>query len=120
MKIRSSVYSDKFELCDPRTGEVVKEVPFTVNVSSVVALVTRRQKELAEVDNNDPEAMGKSFIALLDAIFGEDVTRELADFFKNDYLVMIADLAPVLTDEIFPVFSRYRKAAIDARKKVKK
>lgn len=120
MKIKSSVFSDKFELCDPRTGEVVKEVPFTVNVFAVVNLVTHRQKEMAEVNQNDPEAMGKSFIALLDAIFGEDVTRELLDFFKNDYMVMITDLAPVLTDEIFPVFNRYRKAAIDARKKVKK
>ena len=119
MKITSSVFSDKFELCNAK-GELVKEIPFTVNITSVAALVTQKQHALADVDQNDVAAMGKEFIELLTAIFGEQVTSELLDYYAEDYLVMITDLAPMLTENIFPVFDNYRKSIIDAKKKVKK
>ena len=119
MKITSSVFSDKFELCNAK-GELVKEIPFTVNITNVANLVTQKQHALADVDQNDVAAMGKAFIDLLTAIFGEKVTGELLDFYAEDYLVMITDIAPMLTANIFPVFDNYRKSIIAARKKVKK
>ena len=119
MKLNSSIYRDKFELCD-QNGEVVKEIPFVVNVTATAQLVTTKQREMTEVDQNDPAAMGKAFIELLEAIFGSEVVQELVDYYASDYMTMVIDLAPLLTENIFPVFNNYRRSAIEARKKVKK
>ena len=119
MKITSSVFSDKFELCNAK-GEVVKEVPFTINLTNTAQTVLQKRQDLDAVNPDDVGAMGKAFQDLLIIIFGKEVTDELVDFFQNDYLAMITELAPVLTDHIFPVFHKYRKSALDAKKKVKK
>ena len=119
MKITSSVFSDKFELCDAK-GEVVKEVPFTINLTNTAQTVLQKRQELDAVNPDDIDAMGKAFQDLLTIIFGKEIADELVAFFQNDYLAMIAELAPVLTDYIFPVFHNYRKSALDAKKKVKK
>lgn len=120
MKITNSVLRDKFELCDPKTGEVVKELPFTVNITATIQAATRKQAEMAVVDSADPEAMGKAFVGLLEAIFGAEVTNGLLEYFEDDYMQMIVDLEPVLTDVIFPAFTQYRSKAIAAKKKVKR
>lgn len=120
MKITSSVYTDKLELCDPKTGEVVKEIPFTINFTATFENVLQKRYEMSQISTDDPEAMGKSFIELLSAIFGEEVANSLLDYFKDDYLMMITDLAPYLTAEIFPVYERFTNRAAALRKKPKK
>ena len=119
MKIQSSVYRDKLELCDSN-GELVKELPFTINVTALADSVHRKQQQLAKVGQSDLETMGHAFVELLEAIFGKSITDELLEYYQKDYLVMVTDLAPVLTQELFPLFDKYRKNAINARKKVKK
>lgn len=119
MKINSSIYQDKLELCNAK-GEVEKEIPFTINVTATAMLVTQKQHALADVEQDDVTAMGKAFVDLLVAIFGEQVTNELLDYYAEDYLLMITDIAPVLTQNIFPVFDNYRKSVIAAHKKAKK
>lgn len=119
MKIQSSVYRDTLELCDSN-GELVKELPFTINVTALADTVHQKQRQLTKVDQSDMESMGRAFIELLEAIFGTPVTDELLDYYQKDYIVMITDLTPVLTQELFPLFDKYRKNAINARKKVKK
>ena len=119
MKIQSSVFHDKLELCDA-TGEVVKEIPFTINLTSSVQAVLNKREELDAVDKNDVEAMGAAFQELLGIVFGKSIADELIAYYQNDYMAMIAEMAPVLTDYIFPVFYKYRKTTLDARKKIKK
>ena len=119
MKIQSSIYRDKLELCDSN-GELVKELPFTINITALADTVLHKQRQLTKVDQSDLEALGRSFIELLEAIFGKAITDELLDYYQKDYIVMITDLAPGLTQELLPLFDKHRKNAINARKKVKK
>lgn len=119
MKVTKSSYTDKFEFCDPQ-GNVVKVIPFNINITSTCAAVTKKQHELATVDAENAEAVGKSFVELLMAIFGGQVTHELLDYYSDDYFAMVADLTPLLVENIFPLFDQYRKNILAAKKKVKK
>lgn len=119
MKVTKSVYTDKFEFCDAQ-GNVIKTIPFTINITSTCTAVTKKQHELATVNEEDVEAVGKSFVELLMAIFGGQVTHELLDYYSDDYFALVADITPTLVDDIFPLFDQYRKHILAAKKKVKK
>ena len=119
MDIKTSVIRDSLNLIDPRSNNKIITIPYEINITNIVNNVTQKQKALAMTDENDHVAMGKSFCDLVEAIFGQNVVKKLLDFYKDNYIAMVADLTPVLMEEIFPLFDEYRKLFIDSKKKMK-
>lgn len=117
-KIRTSIIRDTLELCD-RNGEVEKAIPITINAARVANDVTRLRVEMANA-KNDAEATGRAAVELFTVLFGGDATREIMDYYGDDYFTMISDLTPYIVEDIYPVFDKMREKSIEMRKKIKK
>jgi hypothetical protein len=120
MKIQSSVIRDKFEFTDT-DGNVIKEIPFTINATALNDSVAQARIKFAQASSeNDPHAMTETCVMLYETIFGKAVTDELRAFYDNDILTLMVDTAPYLVDRVFPLFDRLRVNAINLRKKAKR
>ena len=119
MKIKSSIIRDTLELTDNH-GEVVKTLPFTINVTKIAGEVQKKRIQLASTDPKDLEATGKTTVELFSLFFGEDNTKELLDFYENDYATMIADIVPYIVEYIIPSFDRVQENIIKAKKGLKR
>lgn len=119
MKITSSIIRDKFEFCDAQ-GNLIKEIPYTVNVSRVADEVTKRRLELLKAQQaQDFEQIGAAVILLFNAIFGAETTQELFDFCDGDYVVLMNDTLPVVATQILPAIDAARKQMVEVKKLIK-
>lgn len=119
MKIQSNIIRDKIELCD-HTGEVVREIPFTVNVAKIARDVTAKRKELSELPQDDVERIGYAAVELMRIIFGEEATAQLLEHYENDYFTMVTDITPLLTERIYPAFTQYGQSMMTRMKGLKR
>ena len=119
MKITSSIVRGSFEFCDA-SGNLLKEIPYIVNISRVADEVTKRRAELLKAQQAaDFEQIGAAVIQLLAAIFGEKTTKELFDFCAEDYVALMNDTLPVVATEILPAVEQARKQMIETKKLIK-
>lgn len=118
MKIQTSFIKDTIELTNNH-GEIVKTLPFSINVTKLADEVQKKRIEIAQ-HTDDYEATGRATVELFSLLFGADNTNELLDFYENDYTAMIADLAPYIVEYIFPSFDRMRENVIKAKKSLKR
>lgn len=118
MKIVSSVIAETIEI-ENEKGEIVKEIPFRLNISELGGKIAKKRLELANTDKADVEAVGKVFCELLEATFGETVLNELVDYYGTDYTAMVTDLVPIYTELVFPALDKQRDRLINSRKRIK-
>lgn len=118
MKIQTSVIKDTLELTNNH-GEIVKTLPFSINVTKLASEVQKKRLELAQ-HTDDLEATGRTTVELFALLFGADNTNELLDFYENDYATMIADIVPYVVEYIMPSFDRLRENVIKAKKSLKR
>lgn len=118
MKVQSSLIKDTIDLYQ---GNVLqKSIPFTFNATKSLQEVQRKRAEiLKKHGKSDLEGTGKAFYELLVIIFGQDVVTELDDWYKGDYLTMLNDIAPILTDTIYPVIDEMTENLVKSRKRLK-
>lgn len=120
MKIESSLIRDKFEFTD-HEGNILKEVPFTINITEAADRLTSARDELAKVAASDNTADLKSSAArLFECIFGPAVAGEILDYYADDSSAMMIDLAPYLLDRVFPQIDKVRETALEMKKRVKR
>lgn len=120
MKIVSSLISDKIEIVDAG-GNTLKEFPYQVNAAKVADEVAAKRREIAALtESKDENGIQKATVELFNAIFGTDTTNGLLEFYHNDYLTMMADIAPIVIENIFPVFDALREKAVALRKRAKR
>lgn len=119
MKVVSSLIRGKVEITDA-SGNTIKEFPYNINVAKVADQVASKRIEISKLSQSgDPESIGKAVVELFDIIFGESTTKDMLEFYENDYTTMLVDIVPVLTDEIYPAFDAARTKAIALRKHAK-
>lgn len=118
MKIQSSLIKDTIELYQ---GNVLqKSIPFTFNATASLQAVQRKRAELIKKhDAADLEGTGRTFFELLGIIFGQDVVAELDDWYKGDYMTMLNDIGPILTDVIYPTIDAMTENLVKTRKRMK-
>ena len=119
MKIKSSIIRDKLEITDA-TGEVVKEIPFVINTTRIADEVTRKRIALSKIDKTNSEALGRAVVDLIYTLFGEDTANEIFTYYDGDHIAMMADLSPVISEVIYPVFDSLRRKMVDTIKKTKR
>lgn len=118
MKIQTTLIKDSIDLYQGET--LVKSVPFTFNAQHCLQQVQRLRAEIIKTNAaGDPEGTGKAFWKLLCVVFGEDVCNQLDEWYAGDYLTMLGDLGPLLTDVIYPAVDRLTDTLVQTRKRMK-
>ena len=112
MKIQTSLIKDSIELYQGET--LVKSVPFTFNAQACLQQVQRLRADIIKRN-----ATGRAFWQLLCVVFGENVCKELDEWYEGDYMSMLADLGPILTDTIYPAVDRLTESIVQTRKRLK-
>lgn len=121
VKIQSSVLRGVFELSDA-AGNNEKRIPYNINLTKVNIQqldLMRQELSIAHKDN-DLERMGRIVSELFEEVLGEETVAELADYYQGDFVAMLADLAPFITDEVFPALDRTNKKLAAGHKGVKR
>ena len=121
VKIQSSVLRGVFELSDA-AGNNEKRIPYNINLTKVNIQqldLMRQELSIAHKDN-DLERMGRIVSELFEEVLGEETVSELADYYQGDFIAMLADLAPFITDEVFPALDRTNKKLAAGHKGVKR
>lgn len=64
--------------------------------------------------------LGQGVIDLMDVVFGKINTQKLITFYTGNYIEMIQDIMPFITDVVKPEFDRQKEESIKkARKAIK-
>lgn len=120
MKVKSSIIEDVIEIENSK-GETVLSLPFRVNLATAYEQITAKRNEYKKaLQTGNVEELGKATILLMEAVFGEDVTGKLIDYYKDDYTAMIADITPFFSDIVYPAIEAQRESMLALKKRAKR
>ena len=117
---RKSRIKETLQLCHAN-GDVAVELEIDLNVDEIAGRVNKAYEALGmaqlalQKDQNSQKAMeayGDAVIAVLDVIFGEEGTKQIAEFYEGHYSEMLLDLFPFINGEIMP---KIRAASADRK-----
>lgn len=119
---RRKQYEEEFQLIE-ENGTVVHTLKVSLDADSVVRKLSEKHVALVQALQNvqkakiEPEkgleALGNAVVDLFDAVFGEEDTKTILEFYDNRYVEMCQEVAPFITGVVIP---QIRKIA-DANKK---
>lgn len=131
MKIkRTRPFLDTLELEDED-----KQLTIAVNIhfERSAPLIRKAQVALIEAEKaiqqdkknpNNLEAYGNAVIALFAAVFGEQETGEILQFYEGQYTDMLTDILPYILYTVLPAMQLYQRQKVEqmiqARKKIKR
>lgn len=119
MKIQASIIQDTIELTNVQ-GETIKEIPYRINIAQIADRMTKLQIDLADASKQkDMETAGRLTVDMFTLVFGDEVTKELLDFYANDYTALMFDIFPIISEQVLPSIIQLRKKGLAARKKAK-
>lgn len=121
MKIYRPIIEDSLELCNA-DGEVVKEIPFTINVNQMYKTLTAKYAKLsAQVSipeaAEDKEKVMEVVKDLCLSAFGESVVSDTLDFFQDEESAY-ASLISCYVEKIYPLMIRLRNETLKEKKKL--
>ncbi len=116
---RSSVLTEDIELIN-KNNEVEKVLHIEFNADRMAREfntarngIIRAQKEVNEGKAADAyTAFGKAAIEMFKVVFGEENTLAILEFYENNYVEMVSELMPFITDVAAPAVQQ----AVDAKK----
>ena len=131
MKIkRTRPFLDTLELEDED-----KQLTIAVNIhfERSAPLIRKAQVALIEAEKaiqqdkknpNNLETYGNAVIALFAAVFGEQETGEILQFYEGQYTDMLTDILPYILYTVLPAMQLYQRQKVEqmiqARKKIKR
>lgn len=131
MKIkRTRPFLDTLELEDED-----KQLTIAVNIhfERSAPLIRKAQMALIEAEKaiqqdkknpNNLETYGNAVIALFAAVFGEQETGEILQFYEGQYTDMLTDILPYILYTVLPAMQLYQRQKVEqmiqARKKIKR
>lgn len=116
--------TEELELLDD-TGRVAHTIHVELDADDMVAKINRKYtaltKALADTEeirrkNGDNEHMqealemlGSAVVSLFEAVFGEEDTGIIVDFYENRYIEMSREIIPFITSVVMPRLTEIRK-----------
>ena len=119
MKIYRPIIEDTLELCNA-DGEVVKEIPFVINVNQMYKTLVAKYAQLAaqvSVPEEDKEKTMEIVKDLCLSAFGKEVISETLDFFQDEESAY-ASLVSCYVEKIYPLMIRLRAETLEQKKKM--
>lgn len=130
IKREKQYFVEDIELLD-RDGRIALSIHVALDPDSVVEKVSRKYMDLVRIQQsfrgfdaatkNDTEVqeayarLRGAVIALLEAVFGEEDTRRLLDYFEDSYIEMVRQVGPWIKNVAVP---RIREIAQKNRKQI--
>ena len=119
MKVYRPIIEDKIELCNA-DGELVKEVPFRINVNEMYKTLTAKWAKLSAHVNTvgeieDEEKTLEVVRELCLEAYGPEVVSEALEFFGDDSYGLSTLLA-VYAEKVYPMMMRLRAETIRQKK----
>lgn len=125
---RSRHYVEQMELVD-ECGNVQHTLTVDLDPGSVAENLSKKYVELVniqrksqEISTDDPEQMkeaystlGNAVLSMIEAVFGDENTEVIKNFYGNHYTEMVTEIMPFITDVVVP---QVRKLAHDQKKNV--
>lgn len=116
---RSAVLKEDIELIN-KNNEVEKVIHVEFNADAMAREfntarngIIRAQREVSKGEVSDKyTSFGEAVIEIFRVVFGEENTREIIEFYENNYLEMVSELMPFITDVAAPAVQQ----AVDAKK----
>ncbi len=116
---RSSVLTEDIELIN-KDNEVEKVLHIEFDADRMAREfnvarngIIRAQKEVKEGKTTDAyTAFGNAAIEMFKVVFGEENTLAILEFYENNYVEMVSELMPFITDVAAPAVQQ----AVDAKK----
>lgn len=116
---RSSVLTEDIELIN-KNNEVEKVLHIEFDADRMAREfnvarngIIRAQKEVKEGTAADAyAAFGNAAIEMFKVVFGEENTLAILEFYENNYVEMVSELMPFITDVAAPAVQQ----AVDAKK----
>ena len=120
MKVKSSIIEECIEV-ENYKGETVLSIPYRVNLATAYDAIAKKRNEYkATLQTGDLEKVGEATMALIESVFGADVTEQLLDYYKDDYTALITDIRQHFTEIIYPAIERQRETMLAAKKRAKR
>lgn len=120
MKIESSIVEDNIEIVNSK-DETVLNIPFRINLTASYERVNKARYDFKVVSQTeDVNAIGEAVIALFVAVFGEDITEQIINYYQKDYITMLTDMTPYFSEVIYPALENYREKTLAAHKRAKR
>lgn len=131
MKIkRTRPFLDTLELED---GDKQLTIVVNIHFERSAPLIRKAQVALIEAEKaiqqdkknpNNLETYGNAVIALFAAVFGEQETGEILQFYEGQYTDMLTDILPYILYTVLPAMQLYQRQKVEqmtqARKKIKR
>lgn len=128
---RSRTFRDDFELVD-ENGNVVHTIHVSLDADDMTVKISRkytalvramsettemkRKAESAEELENCMEKLGQAVIDMLEAVFGEEDTKIIVEFYENRYIEMSREVLPFISQVVIP---RMQELAAENRKSIR-
>lgn len=128
---RSRTLQEDFELVD-ENGNVVHTLHVSLDADDMTVKISRkytalvramsettemkRKAESAEELENCMEKLGQAVIDMLEAVFGEEDTKTIVEFYENRYIEMSREVLPFISQVVIP---RMQELAAENRKSIR-
>ena len=128
---RSRTLQEDFELVD-ENGNVVHTLHVSLDADDMTVKISRkytalvramsettemkRKAESAEELENCMEKLGQAVIDMLEAVFGEEDTKTIVEFYENRYIEMSREVLPFIYQVVIP---RMQELAAENRKSIR-
>lgn len=114
---RRKKYEEEFQLVD-EDGNIVKTIPVSLDADDMIAKINRKYvaltRILSETTNMKKEAeekkvtedclekLGKAVVEMLEAVFGENDTETIVNFYEGRYIEMCQEVVPFISSCVIP------------------
>lgn len=114
---RQKRFTETFELLN-EDDEVVQTLFVDLDADSIVSKLNRKYADLTraladttrakrDAQNNEEiaaafETLGKATVDLFEAVFGQEDTKVITDFYDGNYIEMVKEVTPFITKHVIP------------------
>lgn len=114
---RQKRFTETFELLN-EDDEVVQTLFVDLDADSIVSKLNRKYADLTraladtkkakrDAQNNEEiaaafETLGKATVDLFEAVFGQEDTKVITDFYDGNYIEMVKEVTPFITKHAIP------------------
>lgn len=118
---RKKLFTEQLKISNPDGKELIIDVELSLDTQLREFESKYRNIEIINSHINAGTAtysqLGQGVIDLMEVVFGKLNTQKLISFYTGNYIEMIQDIMPFITDVVKPEFDKQKQESIKQAKK---
>lgn len=118
---RKKLFTEQLKISNPDGKELIIDVELSLDTQLREFESKYRNIEIINSHINAGTAtysqLGQGVIDLMEVVFGKLNTQKLISFYTGNYIEMIQDIMPFITDVVKPEFDKQKQESIKRAKK---